>query len=196
MILDRMMKETIDTSRRYVGRVSPANKAARAVWNVVCFLLFRPFGTKVFRPWRILLLRAFGADLMWDSEVYASARVWAPWNLRMGHRSCLGPGVICYNQAPVVVGDDAVVSQYAYLCTASHDVDKQNTASDSLVIAPIIIGDGAWIGVRAYVGMGVSIGRAAVVGATASVYKDVADRAIVGGNPAVLLKMRMLDGIG
>ena len=40
--------------------------------------------------------------------------------------------------------------------------------------------------------MGVTIGQGAVVGATASVYKDVGPWTIVGGNPAKVLKKREL----
>lgn len=175
-----------------VGHVTVKIKIKRAIWNIVALFLFRPFGTKIFRTWRILILKILGADLKWDSEVYCSVKIWAPWNLKMGHRACLGPDVICYNQDNVILEDDVVVSQYSYLCTASHDVNMLNTANDSLIIAPITIKEKAWIGSRAFIGLGVIIGKAAVVGATASVYKDVEDNHIVGGNPAKTIKIRNL----
>ena len=96
----------------------------------------------------------------------------------------------------VLLEDDVVVSQYSYLCTASHDVDMLNTADDSLITAPIWIREKAWIGSKAFIGLGVCIGKAAVVGATASVYKSVEDYLVVGGNPAKILKKRALKGAG
>ena len=48
------------------------------------------------------------------------------------------------------------------------------------------------MGARAYVGMGVTIGQGAVVGATASVYKDVEAWTIVRGNPAKFIKNRVV----
>lgn len=176
--------------RHTPGNVSVGVKMRRVVWNVVAALLFRPFITPVFGKWRIALLKLFGAQVEWDSCVYASVRIWAPWRLRMGHKACLGPGVICYNQDWVAMEDDAVVSQYAYLCTAGHDVDMMNTADQSLITAPIIIRSKSWVGSRAFVGMGVEIGEGAVVGATASVYKSVEPWVVVGGNPAKMIKMR------
>lgn len=175
---------------KFIGHVTMRIKIKRSIWNIVVFFLFKPFGTKIFRIWRILILKIFGADLKWDSEVYSTVKIWAPWNLKMGHRSCIGPNVICYNQDDVVLEDDVVVSQYSYLCTASHDVDMLNTANDSLVIAPITIKEKAWVGSKAFIGLGVTIGKAAVVGATASVYKDVEDYHVVGGNPAKTIKIR------
>ena len=182
----------MDMQKKTPGHVPLSVKVKRAVWNVAAALLFRPFVTGVFRVWRIALLKAFGAKVAWDANVYASAKIWAPWNLEMGHRACLGPETVCYNQDRVVLEDDVVVSQYSYLCTASHDVNMLNTAHGSLVTAPIWIREKAWIGSRAFVGLGVCIGKAAVVGATASVYKDVEDCHVVGGNPAKVLKRRIL----
>lgn len=177
------------------GRVSGSIKIKRVVWNITAAFLFRPFITPVFRKWRIALLRMFGAKVEWDANVYASVKIWAPWMLQMGHRACLGPEVICYNQDWVVLEDDAIVSQYSYLCTAGHDVDHANTADSGLITAPIVLHRGAWVGSRAYIGMEVEIGEGAVVGATASVYKSVEPWSVVGGNPCKIIKMRKLTNI-
>ena len=185
----------ITIERHTPGHVSGSIKIKRVVWNITAAFLFRPFITPVFRKWRIALLRMFGAKVEWDANVYASVKIWAPWMLQMGHRSCLGPEVICYNQDWVVLEDDAIVSQYSYLCTAGHDVDHANTADSGLITAPIVLRRGAWVGSRAFVSMGVIIGEYAIVGATASVYKDVDAYTIVGGNPAKMIRKRTLkDG--
>lgn len=178
---------------REIGNVSIKNKMARAVWNIVSAVLFRPFGTKLFNPWRLFLLRLFGAEVKNDSGVYASTKIWAPWNLKLGHNSWLGPNVICYNQAMISLEDDVTVSQYSYLCTAGHKTDTINENDTGLIIAPIILRKGAWVGTRAFVGMGVNIGEFSIVGATASVYKDVEAYNIVGGNPAKVIKIRTLN---
>lgn len=181
--------------RHTPGHVPGSIKIKRVVWNIAAAFLFRPFITPVFRKWRIALLRLFGAKVEWDANVYASVKIWAPWMLQMGHRACLGPEVICYNQDWVVLEDEAVVSQYSYLCTAGHDVNMMNTADKSLITAPIILKSKSWIGARSFIGMGVEIGEGAVVGATASVYKSVEPWSVVGGNPCKIIKMRKLINI-
>lgn len=181
--------------RHTPGHVSGSIKIKRVVWNITAAFLFRPFITPVFRKWRIALLRLFGAKVEWDANVYASVKIWAPWMLQMGHRACLGPEVICYNQDWVVLEDEAVVSQFTYLCTAGHDVNMMNTADKSLITAPIILKCKSWIGARSFIGMGVEIGEGAVVGATASVYKSVEPWSVVGGNPCKIIKMRKLTNI-
>lgn len=189
------MEENKILERHTPGHVSKSIKCKRVVWNIAAAFLFRPFITPLFRKWRIALLRMFGAKVEWDANVYASVKVWAPWMLQMGHQACLGPEVICYNQDWVVLEDEAVVSQYSYLCTAGHDVNMMNTADKSLITAPIILKCKSWIGARSFIGMGVEIGEGAVVGATASVYKSVEPWSVVGGNPCKIIKMRKLTNI-
>jgi putative colanic acid biosynthesis acetyltransferase WcaF len=173
--------------------ISFKNKVLRALWNITVFFLFRPFGTNLFRPWRMFLLRLFGADVQSDSGVYASTQIWAPWNLKLGHNAWLGPHVICYNMDKIEIGNDVTVSQWAYLCAASHDISEVNNPVTSLITAPIVVKDKVWIGARAFIGMGVCIGEGAVVGATASVFKSVDDYCVVGGNPAKVIKYRKLN---
>jgi len=168
--------------KQYIGKVSMGTKAKRTLWNVTRALLFRPFGTKLFRLWRLALLKFFGAKVSWKCDVYSSVKLWAPWNLEMEEGSCLGPEVICYNQAKVVLRKNACVSQYATLCTAGHTPALQgrdgeglplNNAETGLVVADIVLEEEVWIGMQAFVGMGVTIGEKSIVGARANVFKDV-----------------------
>ena len=156
------------------------NKVLRAAWTVTWFLLVRTSPTPLF-GWRNMVLRLFGAEIGPGVHVYPSVRVWAPWNLVMKPGSCLGPEVDCYCVDRIVVGRDAVVSQRAFLCTASHD-DRER--GFGLITAPLTIGEDAWVAAEAYVGPGVELGAGSVVGARAVVVKDIAAGAVAVGNPA------------
>ena len=152
-------------------------------------LLFRP-SPKIFHGWRRLLLRLFGAQIGNGSFVHPSVKIWAPWNLQIGEHSSMAPDVDCYCVAPVRIGSNTTISQYSYLCTASHDFEHPEMP---LITAPITIADGAWITADVFIGPGVSIGEGAVVGARSSVFSDVAPWAVVAGNPARFLKERLLQ---
>lgn len=160
----------------------------RIVWQVVWFLLGR-FTPIPVHGWRRMLLRIFGARISRGAVVYPSARVWAPWKLAMGPGSCLADGVDCYNVALVTLGRGAVVSQGAYLCSASHD---PHDIDFPLIAGPIAIGQEAWVAAQAFVGPGVSVGDRAVVAARAVVVRSVPAHMIVGGNPARVLRERSL----
>jgi putative colanic acid biosynthesis acetyltransferase WcaF len=168
--------------------LSWSNRIGRAVWGMIWAILFRP-SPRIFHGWRRTLLRFFGAKIGRGVRIYPSARIWAPWHLEMDDFSCLGPYVDCYCVAPIRVGSHAVVSQYTFLCSASHDYEKPDLP---LIARPIVIGEGAWIAADAFVSLGVTVGAGAVVGARASVFKDVEPWTVVGGNPAQMIKKRVL----
>ena len=176
--------------KNYKNRHSLSSKIARAVWNVVWLFLFRPTPRgSLFRPWRIALLKLFGAKIRWSSNVLPSCRIWQPWKLTMGAYACLSAEVDCYAVAPITLGDNATVSQGVKLCTAGHDISSRIM---ELTTAPIVIDANAWVAGWAIVLPGVTIGEGAVVAAGAVVTKDVESWTVVGGNPARVLKRREL----
>lgn len=103
----------------------------------------------------------------------------------MKEGSCLGDHVDCYCVDRVTLEPYATVSQYSFLCTASHDYSRPKRP---VVTAPIRIGRRAWIAADAFIGPGVTIGEEAVVGARASVFRDVDSWTVVGGNPARVIR--------
>ncbi len=105
----------------YNSRLPITNKLRRVVWNVAWLLLFRP-SPRPFFAWRRWILGCFGARIGIKANIYPTAKIWGPWNLEMGEYSCLGPDVDCYCMAPIRIGNHATVSQYAYLCTGTHDI--------------------------------------------------------------------------
>lgn len=168
--------------------LSVMNKMLRFVWNIVWVLLFRPT-PKSFHFWRILLLRIFGSKLGVNCHVYPSAKIWAPWNLIMGDRACLAEMVDCYCVDKIQIGADSTISQYCFLCTATHDYSKLNMP---LLTAPIIIGTNVWITSAVYVGPGVSIGKGTVVGVRSAVFSDLPPWVVAFGSPAKPMKTRVI----
>ncbi len=176
--------------KNYKNRHSLKSKVARAAWNVVWLLFFRPTPRgNLFRPWRVFLLKCFGSRLPWSANILPSCRIWQPWKLTMGAYSCLSERVDCYNADEIVIGEQVVVSQDSFLCTASHDISSPTM---ELVTKPIRIKGQAWVCARAIVLPGVTIGEGAVVAAGAVVTKDVTPWTIVGGNPAKVIGKREL----
>jgi putative colanic acid biosynthesis acetyltransferase WcaF len=171
----------------YKNRLSWQNILGRALWNIVYFFLFRPFGTKIFCRWRNFILCCFGAQIHSRAGVYSSAKIWCPWKLEMKENAWIGPGVNCYNADWIRLGKNVTISQGTYLCTASHDITN---SQNLLITAPIIVEEQSWIAAEAFIMMGVTIGQGAVVGARACVFKDVEPWTVVGGNPAKFIKKR------
>lgn len=165
------------------------NKLGRVIWSCCWLFLFRPTPKILFR-WRNFLLLIFGAQIGKGSVVYPSTKISEPWKLTVGDYSCLGPDVDCYCSGGVIIGSYVTISQYSYLCSATHDYTNHKMP---LITKPIKIQNQAWICAGAFVGPGVTIGQGAVIGARAVVTKNIASWDIVAGNPANFVKKRIVD---
>lgn len=166
-----------------------SDKLRRLLWDVSYLLLFRPFVGPLFWRWRNIVLSIFGAKIGKGSKISASAKIWAPWHLQIGDYTAIGARADCYNVACIKLGSKVVISQGAYLCTASHDITDPH---NPLITAPIYVDSFAWVAADAFIGMGVTVGEGAVVGARAAVFKDVEPWTVVGGNPAKFIKRRIV----
>lgn len=157
----------------------------RAAWKSLCAVT--PVRS---HEVRCALLRRFGAQIGRNCSVYPGARVWAPWNLVMHDDSCLADGVDCYSVDTITLAAHVVVSQRAFLCTASHDVTD---ARFKLVTSPIVLEERSWVAAEAFVAPGVTMKEGSVAAARAVVTKDVPAWTIVGGNPAREIGKREYD---
>lgn len=96
--------------------------------------------------------------------------------------------------ASVELGKRVLLARNVYVADHQHAfVDLDTAVLDQGInrVAPVAIGDGAWLGQNVVVGPGVSIGRGAVVGANSVVLDDVPDHAVAVGAPARVV--RLLD---
>jgi putative colanic acid biosynthesis acetyltransferase WcaF len=151
-----------------------------ALWKLT-WLFLCSWTPKFFNPLRLLTLRAFGATISGTPFVHSKARIQIPWHLTMHHRACLGERSVAYSLGKIEIMEGATVAQEAYLCTATHDFSDP---SFQLITKKIIIENSAFIGVRAMIMPGITIGRNAIVGAQSVVTKDVCSNEVVVGNPA------------
>lgn len=172
--------------RSYVQRSkdkSPFSRKKRLgqlVWEIIWCLLCE-WTPKPLNRWRLLVLRSFGVKINGLPFVHQRARIDHPWNLILKDGSCLGDRTHAYCFGRVEIESGACVAQEAYLCTASHDLNKPNWP---LITAPIYIGKDSFIGARAFIMPGVSIGENCIVGACTTVTNSLPAFAKVVGDKA------------
>ena len=93
----------------------------------------------------------------------------------------------------IVIGDYTRIGAFVQILDHGHGISKDSLIADQMaIIGSVSIGRGCWIGAGAKIlgHKNLIIGDGAVIGANAVVTKDVPQYAVVGGNPARLLKMR------
>ncbi|HEV2028865.1 MAG TPA: acyltransferase [Candidatus Dormibacteraeota bacterium] len=109
---------------------------------------------------------------------------------RIGARSVINRGCCIDVRTGLTIGADVSISPEVAILTTQHDL---NDAEFALQGQRVVIEDHVWIGMRAMVLPGVTIGRGAVIAAGAVVTKDVAPLDIVAGVPARPVGRRKLD---
>ncbi len=113
-------------------------------------------------------------------------------NISIGQYCRIGPYCHFDGEGGIEIGDGTIFASRVVILTSSHNYNQEEWLPYNQIDKklPVRIGKGVWIGWGAYILPGVSIGDGAVVAMGAVVTKNVEKGAIVGGNPAKLIKYR------
>ncbi|HEY2329061.1 MAG TPA: WcaF family extracellular polysaccharide biosynthesis acetyltransferase [Verrucomicrobiae bacterium] len=187
-------KTTADTRRVDLSNYTPgtfdrgAGVVKEGLWLVVGLFLFRlcPFS---FSALKCSVLRMFGAKIGRNVTIKPQVKITFPWKLAVGDHVWLGEECWLFNLERIVIGSHVCISQRAFLCTGSHNY---KLAAFDLITQPITLEDGAWVGASAWVGPGVTIKSQAVLTAGSVTSKNLEAGGIYRGNPAVLVKQRII----
>ncbi|HNX05774.1 MAG TPA: acyltransferase [Opitutales bacterium] len=135
------------------------------------------------------LLSAAGVKVGRGVRFCSSALILGGGTLSIGDDTWIGHQVLIVAASDVFIGNRVDLAPRVYIGTGTHapDVDGLRAAGQELT-RDIHIGDGAWLGACSCILPGVRIGTNAVVAAGAVVTKDVAEKTVVGGVPAVCLR--------
>lgn len=104
-----------------------------------------------------------------------------PASIKIGKKCSIGDRTEIHAGESVEIGNDVII---AWDCNIL-DRDYHSTDGAAEKTAPVRIGDRVWIGCRAIILKGVTIGEGAVVAAGSVVTRDVPPGTLVAGNPAV-----------
>ena len=160
-----------------------------ALWIVVSLIIFRlcPFS---FSALKCFILRAFGAKVGKNVTIKPQVKITFPWKLAIGDHVWLGEECWLLNLECINLGSHVCISQRAFLCTGSHDYKR---ASFNLIVKPITVENGAWLGAGCWVGPGVTVGANAVLTAGSVAAKNLEANGIYRGDPAVFVKQRVIS---
>jgi len=166
-----------------------ASRATEFLWLLVSLGLFQfcPLKLSALKCW---VLRQFGARVGRGVVIKPNVKITFPWKLEVGDHVWLGEECWLLNFDRIVLEDHVCVSQRAFLCTGNHDY---KSPAFNLIVEPIAVQRGAWIGAGAWVGPGVTVGTHAVLSVGGVATKDLEPYGIYRGNPAVRVKERVIS---
>lgn len=157
------------------------------IWRCVDALLFKT-SLKILSKWRIFLLRLFGAQIGKGCYVSPKATIYIPWNFEMGNFCSIDDYAFIKPRVKIKIGDYVSISTFVHIIPGGHNVRTRGFESD---LAPIVIGNGAFIGSDSYISKGVNIGQMAVIGARSTVLKDIPENCIAFGSPCQVKSERI-----
>ena len=168
----------------------PGHPVKRALWYIISVIFFENaffplYGLKTF--W----LRVFGAKVGKGVLIKPKVTIKYPWFLQMGNHIWVGEKVWIDNLGKVSIGDHVCLSQGSYLLTGNHNY-KLHTFD--LVVSPISLEEGVWIGAKAIVCPGITCHSYSVLAVGSVATKNLAAYGIYQGNPAVKVKERKFEG--
>lgn len=159
-----------------IGRHLPASDApyaffAKSIRRALCRVIFKATGSNVNIEHGAYFGNGFEITLGDNSGIGLNARLSGPINI--GQNVMMGPEVMIYTSNH---------------CSARTDIPMIEQGETDK--APVTIEDDVWIGARAILLPGVTVGRGAIIAAGSIVTKDVSPYTVVGGNPARVIKVR------
>lgn len=101
-------------------------------------------------------------------------------NIKLGERVFINANVMMVDLGGITIENDVLIGPGAYLISVNHKLDPQHRKE--LELKPVVIKQNAWIGAKATILPGVTVGKNAVV------TKDVPANTVIAGNPAKIIK--------
>jgi maltose O-acetyltransferase len=141
--------------------------------------------------------RVLGMEIADNAGVHLGAYVWF-WSpreirrigVRIGRNSRIERNCTLDARSPLSIGENVALSPEVMILAGTHDVNDPEFANSEVGPWAVTIEDYVWIGARAIIMPGVTVGRGAIVAAGSVVTKDVPPLTIVAGVPAKPIGMR------
>lgn len=127
-------------------------------------------------------MTASGMDL--KTRAIAARSVFTGPAVTLGKGSYVNRDCLFDASAPIVIGEGVEIGMGVLLATSTHHLGPAEHRAGALYSQPVTIGDGAWIGARAVILPGVTIGAGVVIAAGAVVVRDCEPGHVYAGVPA------------
>lgn len=185
------------TMNQYVGqKVTPKNIIPKAINRIATILLeFWLFILKIVGFIPLHTVRKFfyilsGIKIPFSSTIHLGANFFYPSGISIGENTIIGNSSFLDGRGRLTIGSHVDIASEVLIYTNEHDIHSPDFGNS---YGPVVIKDYVFIGPRAIILPGVTIGRGAVIAAGAVVTHNVPDYEIWGGVPAKKISLRRLN---
>lgn len=178
-----------DLSRYDNSWYQPGSFIKRITWLAINSIFFN-HSLAVFNGLKCALIRWYGGKVGERVMIKPSVNIKYPWFLNIGNDVWIGEKVWIDSLTTITIADNVVLSQGAMLLTGNHNY---TLPTFDLVVKPIVLEAGVWIGAQAVVCPGVVCKSHSVLAVGSVATKNLEAFCIYQGNPAVKVKTRLIS---
>lgn len=165
------------------------NSLTRLIWYCVNATFINSYFIP-FSPLKVFLLKLFGAKIGKGVNIKPKVNIKYPWKLIIGDYTWVGEKVWIDNLDQVTIGKNCCLSQESMLLCGNHNFKK---ITFDLIVKPIFIEDGAWVGSKSIVCPGVTLKENSILAVGSVATNDLQENSIYQGNPAIKIKDRIIN---
>ncbi len=179
-----------DKTGKKLSAKEAQNKILNRIYNYVLdfeLMVLRCIGHVPSHSFRKFFYILSGVKMGKGSVIHMWANFFDPGGITIGEDTIIGNNAFLDGRGTLSIGSHVDIASEVMIYNSEHDLEKEDFSAKN---EPVEIKDYVFIGPRAIILPGVTIGKGAVVGAGAVVTKDVPDFAIVGGVPAKIIGER------
>jgi putative colanic acid biosynthesis acetyltransferase WcaF len=161
----------------------------RAIWYIVNAIIFNSYIFPFYKP-KALILKLFGSKVGCRLVIKPKVNIKYPWNLTIGDDVWIGEHVWIDSLTYVQIGSNVCISQNSVIMTGSHNYKLKTF---DLILAPVIIEDGAWICAGAYILPGAVLRSHSVILPCSIISKAVDPYTIYNSNSSFSIRQRIIE---
>lgn len=173
------------SSFRYVMKVQLVSMAHCIRDLIFCCLSTEWCTSRYIRPF---MARLFGMKCGCGSTLRKGFCSGSFRNIKIGNNTFINSQVFFHTGARITIGDNVAVGFQVSFITGNHEIGPPDCRCGALVSKDIVVEDGVWIGTRALICPGVTIGAGSVVAAGAVVIRSVPPNSLIAGVPAKVVR--------
>jgi putative colanic acid biosynthesis acetyltransferase WcaF len=179
----------IDLSKYDNSWYKPGGRIKRAIWmlkNIVILRSSFPWPNRL----KVMTLRFFGAKIGKGVLIRPCVNIKYPWLLELGDNVWIDEEVFIDNLAKLKIGNNVCISHGSLILCGDHNYKKE---AFDLIVKEITIEDGVWVGAKSVIFPGVTMKSHSILTTSSVLTKDTEEYGIYQGNPAVLVKSRVIN---